>query len=253
MKLNWLVFFLWMIVSFPAWAVTQEDAALFSKANQGYRKGDFQNAAQVYEELSRRYPRNAAIYYNLGNARYRLGTLGPAILAFERAKLFEPRNKDIRANLAYVRSLLEYRIDDKRNWYLKLAEKILEYFTYQEIFLWAMILYAVFVAGGITALALRRPLSGGWVRRTLLTLLILSALLALAKHIETRVIRDAVVMQPGVEVRYGPSDADQVAFRLGEGLEIYVLDRRSEWSRILLVNGEGGWVRNDQIMEVRTG
>jgi len=51
-------------------------------------------------------------------------------------------------------------------------------------------------------------------------------------------------------VRYGPSSGDQVAFRVGEGIKAYVVDRSEGWSRIILVDGQGGWVRGNQIAEV---
>ena len=73
----------------------------------------------------------------------------------------------------------------------------------------------------------------------------------LAKQIDTSVMRDAIVMSKEAEVRYGPSENDQVAFRLGEGLKVYVVDHREDWSRVILVNGDGGWVQSNQIAEVR--
>jgi SH3-like domain-containing protein len=52
------------------------------------------------------------------------------------------------------------------------------------------------------------------------------------------------------EARYGPSAHDQVAFRMGEGIRVFLVDRREDWSRVLLTNGESGWVRNGDIEEI---
>ncbi|MEK7243343.1 MAG: tetratricopeptide repeat protein [Thermodesulfobacteriota bacterium] len=61
----------------------------------------------------------AVFFYNLGNSYFKTKKIGLAILAYERARLLEPRNSDILYNLNYAKGILEYKIEDKRNWYLK--------------------------------------------------------------------------------------------------------------------------------------
>ena len=238
------------LMTLPAFAWTGEEAAQFQKANQNYRAGKFAEAASVYQRLSEKNHEIAALFYNLANSLYRQGSVGPAILAYERARLIEPRDGDILYNLNYARSLLEYRIEDKRNWYLRAAEKVLEYFTEKEIYLLAISVYALLMASWAFVLFFRRGLPWGGGRKTLTVLFLLFITLAAAKHLESRVIRSGVVVAKSAEVHYGPSADDQIAFRLGEGLRVYVLERRSDWSRVLLVNGETGWISNDQINEV---
>ncbi len=232
------------------WAFEASDIRIFKKANEDYQEGRFQAAAETYEELAARYPNTAVFFYNLGNARFRLGASGASLLAYERALALSPRNGDIRRNLNYVRGLLEYKIEDKRNWYLKALEAVLKFFTFNEILFVSLLLFGLFLSGWLWALSSRRGAPWGPTRKTLLILsLIFSALLS-AKKMQMDVWRDAVVVAKQAEIRYGPSDTDQVAFRLGEGLKVYVVDRREDWSRALLWNGESGWVKNNQIAEV---
>ncbi|MBI3313266.1 MAG: tetratricopeptide repeat protein [Candidatus Omnitrophica bacterium] len=245
------LFFAIYFFTIPAFAWTSEDAAQFQKANESYRSGKIDEAASVYRTLSEKHPGSSEIFYNLGNSLYRQGSVGEAILAYERARMIEPRNADIVYNLNYARSLLEYRIEDKRNWYLKAAEKILETLTEKEIYLLAIAAYFLLMASWAFVLFLRRGLPWGTWRKVFTILLFFFILIAVSKHVESRVMRDGVVVAKSAEVRYGPSEGDQIAFRLGEGLRLYVVERRSEWSRILLVNGETGWVSNEQIKEVR--
>ena len=80
--------------------------------------------------------------------------------------------------------------------------------------------------------------------------LVLSILTFAAKRVEVRVMRDAIVMVKKAEARFGPSDGDRVAFRLGGGLKVFVVDHRGDWSRIILTSGEDGWIKNSQIAEV---
>ena len=226
------------------------DISMFQQANQDYRGGDFENAISAYDKLTEKYPEAAVFYYNLGNSYFRDGVLGGAILAYERALLREPRDRDTRQNLKYVKGLLEYRIEDKRNWYLRAGEAVLKRFTEEEFGLLALLTNFLFMLGVLLTLLFRPGSSWGWWRKSTMTLLIVFSLLFGAKNVETHVMSDAIVMANEAEVRYGPSDSDQVAFRLGEGLKVYVVDRRTDWSRIVLDNGESGWVKNRQIAEV---
>ncbi|MCM8775684.1 MAG: tetratricopeptide repeat protein [Candidatus Omnitrophica bacterium] len=237
-----------MTAACRAW--TRDDLSQFKKANQAFREGRYEDAAAIYTDLTEKYPDTATFYYNLGNSLYRMGVLGRALLNFERARFFEPRNGDIRYNLNYVRGFLEYQIEDKRNWYLKFAEIVLEQFTEKEAVFLLLSAYFIFMASWLVVLIFRHGAPWGWKRKTLFALFMIVVIVNVAKHIETRVIRDAVVLDKRVEVRYGPSVSDQVAFRLGEGLRVYVLDSREDWSRILLVNGESGWVKNSQIAKI---
>ncbi|MDA9101305.1 tetratricopeptide repeat protein [Omnitrophica bacterium] len=236
-------------VGYPLFAWNSTANGDFEKANQLYRQQQYGEAASIYERLTHEY-NSATLFYNLGNSYFRMGKTGEAILAFERALMRSPRNRDVRYNLNYVRSLLEYRVEDSRNWYLRAGEGLLRYFRPDEIYLMALLAYFLFIASGCFVIYFRRGLPWGWRRKTLLFITVLMFMFWGAKTVQTQVLRDAIVMAPEVEVRYGPSAADQVAFRLGEGLKVYVIDRRENWSRIILTNNESGWVRNDQIEEV---
>ena len=78
-------------------------AATLDEANALYRQGNYQAAAEAYEEILTEQGPRASVFYNLGNARQQLKQHGPAILAYERAKLLAPRNPDLAANLTLAR------------------------------------------------------------------------------------------------------------------------------------------------------
>lgn len=246
MKKN--IFILLILFSTNAFAgsFAAGDKTLLDQAGNDYRNKKYADAAQVYETLSRKYPEKADLFYNLGASFHRMGKTGVAIWAFEKAKTLAPRNKDIRENLDFLRGALEYKITDKRSWYLKAYANLLEFFTEKEIYSLALIFYFLFLLAWIAA-RLRHKTSWGFFRKTLLVFLGLSIILAVSKHIESNMIRGAIVIQKNAEVRYGPSDQDQLAFKLGEGMKVYVVENREDWSRILLVNGESGWVPQSAI------
>src|SRR5436853_5395074 len=90
------------------------DESAFTKANQAYADGRFEEAANDYENLIRSGNWNANLFYDLGNARYRLGDFGQAVLNFERALALDPRHPEADANLRLARDegrALELRRD----------------------------------------------------------------------------------------------------------------------------------------------
>jgi len=215
----------------------------FQAANTSYRTGDYAKAASQYQALIAKDPQVAAYYYNLGNAEVRLGKLSEAILNYEKTLILEPRDEDARRNLSHARELLEYRVEDSRNWYLKATDAVLRYITQRESILGVLIVVFVFLLSGSLHFLSGRGLFWSVGRRFIFFLLLLVGSVAFGKHVQRDLICDAIVMQKECEARYGPSEHDQVAFRMGEGIKVFVMDRREDWSRVLLTNGESGWVK----------
>ncbi|HTL48620.1 MAG TPA: tetratricopeptide repeat protein [Verrucomicrobiae bacterium] len=234
----------------PAAAMASDDVMLFERANEAFRQNHFKEAADMYRKLQHQYPTAAVFSYDLGNSLFKDGDLGGAILAYERAKLKAPRDPDVRHNLDYANSLLEYHVDDKRNWYVKAGEEVLNYFREKETNLLLFAAAFLFLSSWIFSLNYRRGEPWGWFRKTLLAFLSVGLVLAGGKSVETHMMRDAIVTAKEAEVRFGPSLDSQVSFRLGQGLKAYVVDTRKDWSRVLLVNLESGWVQNKDIEEV---
>jgi tetratricopeptide (TPR) repeat protein len=226
-------------------------ARIFQDANTSYRTGDFEKAAELYESLIAEEPRVAVFYYDLANTYVRLGKLSQAILNYEKALRLDPRNADVRENLRYTRGLLEYRVEDARNWYLKATEVVLKYATEREIYTVVLALLFIFLAGGVLYFLTGRGVFWNPWQQFVFIVLLLAALVAFGKQVQSNLIRDAIVMQKECEARYGPSEHDQVAFKMGEGIKVFVMDRREDWSRVLLTNGESGWVKDSDIAEVK--
>ena len=249
-RLFLLVTFLALMLPVMAYAWTQGDVPQFEKANKNYREGHFKEAISLYEELAREHKEVWVFFYNLGNSYHRTSQRGQAILAYKRAQRLDPRNQDILYNLRYVQGLGEYRIQDKRNWYVKFGMRMLDYVTEKEVGVLAFGFFFLFMAAWAFVLFFRPEASWGWGRKILLFLTLFFGIGFGLKNIQNHVIREAIVLSKDTPARYGPSDSDQVAFKLGEGLSAYVVDTREGWSRIFLVNGESGWVDNHNIAEV---
>lgn len=251
MKKTALIYFLLMMPAFSVFALPSADQAKFEKAGIAYREDKYDEAAALYKALTEKYPYAAVFQYNLGNALHRKGEIGTAIVAYERARFLSPRSSDISANLNYVRSLVEYRIEDKRNELIKIAEKLLGYFTFDEMLLSFLVLLFLLLGGWGWALFFKQDASWGFFRKFTLLLTLVFSVLLLVKMIQINFFRESVIVAKQAQVYYGPSVTDQAAFQLGEGLKVYEVDEREGWSRILIASGEIGWIQKELIAEIR--
>jgi tetratricopeptide (TPR) repeat protein len=217
------------------------DPARVQKAHELYKQGKYSEAGAIYEEALQRYPRSAELHYNLGNVYAKLNRLGAAVAEYEKAKRDRPRDYEINGNLAYLQGLIQYKVDDKRNWYLVQWLKFLDCFSWSEIFFASAVLYFVFILLLGFLLLFRGPAAlKKWTR--VFWILFLTSVFPLGtKYWDVFLRRDAVVVRDKAEVRYGPSESDKVAFRLAPGLKVNVLETREDWFLVGLVNGESGW------------
>ena len=244
-------FFAIMFFLLMPFCIGAEAGKLFEEANVSYRTGDYAKAGKLYASLVEEAPQVAVFHYDLANACVRLGKLSQAILEYEKAQILDPRNADIRENLRHTRGLLEYRVEDNRNWYLKATEAVLKFATEREVYTVVLAVLFVFLLGGVLFFIRGRGVFWNLWQRFVFLVLLMALLVAAGKQVQSNLIRDAIVMQKECEARFGPSEHDQVAFRMGEGIKVFVMDRREDWSRVLLTNGESGWVRDTDIAEVK--
>ncbi len=241
---------LFFAISGKVWALPASDLAQFENANRAYRESKFEDAVSLYKMLAEKYPSQPAFYFNLGNALHRSGEHGTAILAYERARRLAPRQGDILANLNYARSLLEYKVEDKRLGLVQLADTLLGFFRAHELNLFALLAVFLGVSSWAFVLFFKADTSWGGIRKTLSMITLIAVALASFKGIQENFFHEAIVTVKEAQVYYGPSVTDQPAFRLGDGLKAYVLDSREGWNRILIPSGESGWIQSDQITKI---
>ena len=219
----------------------QTDVSLIQKAHEYYQQGNFEEAGKLYESLLKDHPDSPELHYNLGNTYFKLKQLGKAILNYEKARQIEPRDNAINENLSYVQGLIEYKVEDKRNWYLIQWDRLLGRFTCTEFFALTLILYTFSMVFLTLRFFPKREYKFLKLSGPLFFLFLFSLAPLLSKSWEGRFQRSAVVASSKAEVRYGPSQRDKVAFRLVEGLKVQVQEERDDWYLVGLVNGESGW------------
>ena len=83
-----VILFLSFILSLASVVLAQSD--VLKQANTLYSKGNYADAAKVYEKLLAGQGVAPELYFNLGNAYYKSSETGKAILNYERALRLSP-------------------------------------------------------------------------------------------------------------------------------------------------------------------
>lgn len=80
-----------------------------AEADAAYNAGKYEQAVELYKQLSKEKGTSAQILYNLGNAYMKTDNAADAIICYLRARRLAPSSELIRANLAYARTRIENR------------------------------------------------------------------------------------------------------------------------------------------------
>ena len=234
-------------------------AELMSEANERYNRGEYKEAAQLYESLIADGFRDPALLYNLGNAYFEQGDFGKAILYYLRAELLSPRDPDIHANLELARS---HTVDELQvegdSLVASLSNIAHRWMAPAEVgtavlLLWllgGLALAALFVVSGLRRLAV--------ILRAIVTCALISALLILPFWMSMLYANPygntGVVIAEAVEVASGPGSQYAPEFTLHSGAQVRVVDSRKGWVMVELPGGElKGWLPSLGIETVARG
>ena len=222
---------------------------LFSKANEAYMDGAYQQAIDHYEAILDLEMESAPLYYNLGNAYFQLELTGMARLNYERAKRLDPRNDAILHNIDLLRegiplevkALPHPRILQWRDSFTGLQRA--DGWAWTAIFMilalsvsLAMVFYMRSPAAKKLFLALAAFLLIG---------IIISFYAAGKQYQMAYKNQHAIVMESNVAARSAPGDNGQELFILMEGIKVEIKASVNNWSEIRLPDGNTGWLPDD--------
>jgi len=225
---------------------------VFAQANRAYAKGEYADAARLYEGLLTRGVRSGNLYYNLGNAYFKQGLKGRALVNLERARRLLRQDEDLFSNETFIKSLLEMsQPEDERSWQEGVWVTVRDLLSAGG---WLAAVYGLYlVLLLLIGLAVFLPPR----RKSLLAGSLAVGLAALAAlclffgklHFEKH-SRFGIMVSPAAEVRYSPSSAGAVAFQLREGIRAELLRCEAGWCQIRLAKNKGGWVEEGNIEEI---
>ena len=215
----------------------------FNAANRLYAEGRFATAAASYEKILQSGTASPALWFNYGNAEFKLGQTGRAIAAYRRAELLAPRDDEVRANLDFVRKQVAGPTVRQSRWEGWLGSLTLNEWT-------VLAVCAFWLTFGLLALRQIRPdwrprLRGLTAGVVILTI-VLCAGLGIAAAVEFST-QTAIVVASEATARSGPFAEAQDAFKVNDGAELAVLNRRENWFQVSDGRGRIGWLPAHQV------
>lgn len=204
----------------------------------------FRSAAQRLGSLVASGISNGPLEYNLGNCFLQVGDLGQAILHYRRAERLMPRDPLLTDNLREARSRRITNIEPTRRGAV-LRNVFFWHFetTWTARIVAGLITYTLFwVLVGARSILRRRSLTIATIACFVLLGLLGGSVMV--DHWGRRNAPPGVVTGMDVVVSKGPGSGYQRQFEqpLQPGVEFHVRERRGDWWRIELPDGQSGWI-----------
>lgn len=232
---------------------TESVDSLFQESNKLYQLGDYEKALNVYLSLVNDVSPNSNLDYNIGNCYFKLNNLGYARFYFERAKIHNPHDSDILHNLQIVESRLIDDIKPLKDFFItRYIRSISNYFS---LFVWSIIilclLYVIcfliwFVLFGSSFKVKKTSLNALFF---IIPILLFSSFFMLKNISESKLLY-GILTSSNCYVKTAPTENSDNQFIIHEGIKFQVIDSLDDWSRILLVDGNDGWIANHNFLEL---
>jgi tetratricopeptide (TPR) repeat protein len=239
-------------VSFSSAILAQTNA--ITQANILYAKGNYADAAKLYEKVLSTEGVAPELYFNLGNAYYKLNEVGRSILSYERALRLNTMYDDARVNLELARLKVVDNINQNQSFFIgRWIQNFIKVFNSNQWLLFSFTLFLVTLIGvfvfifGSTQQIRRISFYVG------LVLLIFSVFTLIFSGIRKNQLlnhNQAIVMSGVVSVKSSPDKSGTDLFQLHEGTKVTIKSNLGNWSEIKLGNGNIGWLEQTNIEKI---
>jgi len=241
-----------LILLFPILGWSQ---SLFDKANEFYQQENYQEAAQLYEELLASEKHSADVYFNLGNAYYKLNQIAPAIFNYERALLLQPNNKDVQTNLKFAQNMTIDEIKSApkvgfRNW-LSGFTSVYHYDVWAKIAVGFSVLCLLGFVGFyfINRMVVKR------IFFTLMLLFLLSSIVSITLSVfeknRAEGYNPAIIFSETIALKIEPRSVAADVITLHEGTKVFILEDLDDWFRVELADGTKGWLQKETVRSLK--
>ena len=223
-------------------------------AEELYRNGQYEQAADIYNRLLAEKGESAEVYYNLGNICFKQDRIGEAILNYERALLFSPSDKDILFNLEMARSKTVDQLDVSDSFLLKKwLGDVENLFTESGWGMMAIFFFLFFIVSlflfFFSRFLLIKKISF-YVGCTAFVLIIFCNIFAFSQYKEMKVRNQGVIMVATVTIKSSPDKSGTDLFVLHEGTKVTIKSALSGWMEIELPDGAIGWIENNKMERI---
>lgn len=227
---------------------------LFVQANQQYASGNFEEAARLYNSILSAGYFSADLHYNLGNAYYKMDSIPKAILNYEKALRLNPGMEDAEHNLEMANLRTIDKIEPIPDFFLsKWWKSILNIFHPDSWAKWAVVsMFMAFLAivaylfAEITAI---RKI-GFYLAIIAFVFSVVFWFLGSEKYSYLQNSTEAIVMTPTINVFSSPTEGSTKLFVLHKGTKVDLEDRKDDWIKIRIPNGNEGWMKAEDADEI---
>lgn len=254
LKYNFWACLLLVAMPFITLAKESNAEALLKQGNEAYAKNQFAEAASAYQQVLDAGYQSATVYYNLGNANYKLGEISQAILNYEKALKLNPGDADIRLNLQLANLKITDRIEVVPEFFLTKWWKGFIYFLSLDVL--SVLTVVCFIAGFMLLIAYLF-LIAVWPKRVtfyagigVLSLGLIFLIMAGTQHHYLNASKQGIVFAGASDVKSGPDSKQKTLFVIHDGTKVTIEDRETEWIKVKLDNGNGGWIKSSAIKEI---
>ncbi|HUB66154.1 MAG TPA: hypothetical protein VL981_01560 [Candidatus Methylacidiphilales bacterium] len=239
------------LLFFPLWA--RADVNL-DQANKAYLRGNYEEAAALFQQIVDTRGYSAALCFNLANAEARAGHPGLAILNYERARYLAPGDADIDHNLQFARKQAGLETDSYRWWQIVLRSLTIgQWLAIADGWL-ALIALAVLANAFASSLASPLRLSLPGLKKVIKTVLFVSIpaflFFAYVAIIAAPLRIEGVVVAKQATLRLSPFDSAEQIGSLPEGELVTVEERHDDYLRIEGRDDRFGWVQKKELQPV---
>jgi tetratricopeptide (TPR) repeat protein len=247
-----IILFLSLILCFGQTVSSQMNAV--KQANYLYAKGDYSNAAKIYEKILAKDGIAPEIYFNLGNAYYKSNEIGRSILNYERALRLSPSFDDARFNLELAQLKVVDNIVPSPTFFIgRWIQNLIKLLTSDQ---WLFISVGVFIFCFISiflfifsSVRLLRKMSF-YFAICLFGISFFTLIFAGIRKGQLINHSEAIVMTGVISVKSSPDKSGTDLFQLHEGAKVYVKSTLGSWLEIKLANGGIGWVEQVNVEKI---
>ncbi len=251
MKLKLYISAFVFLFSFSA-LIAQNEA--ITKANDLYKKADYQGAAMLYEDVATRYGVSAELYYNIGNAYYKAGEVGRSILNYERALRLSPTYDDVKANLELAQTKVVDNIVQVPPFFVKRwVNSLIKLLGVDQWYLISIIVFVItllaflYFVFGNNLIIRRFSFYGAFI---LLVLTFITSVFGLVRRSELTNHNQAIIMVGTVVAKSSPDKSGTDLFQLHEGTKVQIKSNLDQWTEIVVGNGNIGWLETKTIEKI---
>jgi tetratricopeptide (TPR) repeat protein len=247
-----IILFLSIILSYSFTVFSQ--SGVVKQANGFYSKGNYTDAAKLYEKVLATDGVAPELYFNLGNAYYKSNEIGKSILNYERALRLLPTFDDARYNLEIAQLKVLDNVSLNQSFFIgrwidgfiKLLNSNQWFWLSLVSFLTCLICGFLFIFGPTRQL---RKISFYFAGVLLAISLVTVAFSEIRKD---QLINhpEAIVMNGVVSVKGSPDKSGTELFQLHEGTKVTIKSTLGSWTEIKLGNGNIGWVEQENIERI---